>query len=123
MQNFSFQGSTRTFFTSCRFRLASRASGFALRQTFWVFGLTAVFLSFIDSPIVMLRASQRTLAPPLDRNSGFRNFSYGFAVNRITIQNFNFIGHLEVTIFARHQVPLDPPFNINLRFPLFLGQP
>jgi len=28
--------------------------------------------------------------------SGFRNFSFGLVVNPITMQNFSFLGHLEV---------------------------
>src|SRR5277367_6375556 len=82
MQNFSFQGSTRTFFTSNRFRPASGASGSATQQKFWVFGLTDFY--FIVSRAHLYRYAKfyaSTLSgSALDHNSpesGTRNYTPG----------------------------------------------
>src|SRR5277367_2643477 len=73
------------------------------------FGFSYILFCFMGShisiPILTLlryrevlytifRTASGSLAPPLDRN--LRNFSFGFVVNPITVQNFSFLGYLEV---------------------------
>src|SRR5277367_3666673 len=123
MQNFSFLGHLEMPWNFFPMLNLSGLRGSAPRQQFWVSkffscSFRASVNQYTDFHVSTIPESALHHISSCDRGPwlrpwtemfGFRNFSFGFEVNPITVQNFSFVGNLQVPVNFSHVKPMGKP--------------